>query len=65
VLSVVSPYGLLSAFLLVVGALGLYTPGLMRLNGVHRPSTLFFLWDLSGRFNPGDSLQGYYIIPPL
>jgi len=37
VLGVVSPYGPLSTFLLVVGALGLYTPGPVRLDSVHRP----------------------------
>ena len=43
VLGVIGPYGLLSISLLVVGASGLYTPGLVRLDGVHRPPTLFLL----------------------
>ena len=33
-----------SSTLLVVGALGLYTPGLVRLDGVYRLSALFLLW---------------------
>ena len=42
-LSVISPYRLLSAFLLVIRASGLYTPGPVRLDGVHRPPALFLL----------------------
>jgi len=41
VLGVVSPCGPPSAFLLVVGASGLCTPGPVRLDGVHRPLALF------------------------
>ena len=44
VLGVVSPYRPLSAFLLVVGASGLYTPGLVRLGGIHRLPVLFLRW---------------------
>jgi len=43
VLSVVSPCGLPSAFLLVIGALGLCTPGPVRLDGVHCLSAPFLL----------------------
>jgi len=43
VLGVISPCGPLSAFLLVVGASGLYTPGPVRLDGVHRLSAPFLL----------------------
>ena len=43
VLSVVSPCGPPSTFLLVVGASGLCTPGPMRLDGVPCPSALFLL----------------------
>jgi len=43
VLGVVSPYGLLSTFLLVVGASGLCTPGPVRQDSVHCPSALFLL----------------------
>jgi len=43
VLSVISPYGPLSTFLLAVRALGLYTPSPVRLNGTPRSSTLFLL----------------------
>ena len=43
VLSVVSPYRPLSTSLLVVRALGLYTPGPVRLDGVHRFPALFLL----------------------
>jgi len=43
VLGVISPYRLLSAFLLVVGASGLCTPGPVRPDGVHRSSALFLL----------------------
>jgi len=43
VLSVVSPCGLLSTFLLVIGASGLYTPGPVRLDSVQRPPALFLL----------------------
>jgi len=43
VLSVVSPCGLLSSSLLVVGASGLCTPGPVRLDGAHRPPALFLL----------------------
>jgi len=43
VLSVISPCRPLSALLLVVRASGLYTPGLVRLDSVHRPPTLFLL----------------------
>jgi len=43
VLSVISPYRPLSTFLLVVGASGLYTPGPVRLDSVHRPPALFLL----------------------
>ena len=42
-LGVISLCGLLSAFLLVVGALGLCTPGPVRWDSVHRPSALFLL----------------------
>jgi len=41
VLSVISPCGSLNAFLLVVGASGLYTPSPVRLGGVHRLPALF------------------------
>jgi len=43
VLGVISSYGPLSTFLLVVRASGLYTPGPVRLDGVHRPPALFLL----------------------
>jgi len=43
VLSVISPYRLLSIPLLVVGASGLYTPSPVRLDGVLRPPALFLL----------------------
>jgi len=43
VLGVISPYGPLSTFLLVVRALGLYTPSLVRLDSVHCPPALFFI----------------------
>jgi len=43
VLGVVSPCGPLSAFLLVVRASGLYTPGPVCPDGVHRSSALFLL----------------------
>jgi len=46
VLGVVNLYGPLSTFLLVVGALGLCTPGLVCLDGVHRPPALFLLWGI-------------------
>ena len=36
----------MSSTLLVVGALGLYTPGLVRLGGVYRLFTLFLLWGI-------------------
>jgi len=49
VLSVVSPYRPLSTFLLAVGALGLYTPGPIRLDGVYCPSALFLCDDPAGR----------------
>jgi len=43
VLGVVSPYGLPSAFLLVVGASGLYTPGPVHLDSVDRLPALLLL----------------------
>jgi len=43
VLGVVSPCGPPSAFLLVVGALGLCTPGPVRQDSVPRPPALFLL----------------------
>ena len=42
-LGVVSPYGPLSTFLLVVGASGLCTPSPVRQDSVHRLSALFLL----------------------
>jgi len=43
VLSVISPSGPLSTFLLAVGASGLCTPGPVRLDGVPCSSALFLL----------------------
>jgi len=43
VLSVISPYGPPSTFLLVVGVSGLCTPGPVRQDSVHRPAALFLL----------------------
>jgi len=64
VLGVVSPCGPPSAFLLVVGASGLCTPGPVRLDGVHRLSAPFLqAGDLSGRPGPSDGLQGRHIKP--
>jgi len=59
VLGVVRPCGPPSAFLLVVGASGLCTPGPVRLDGVHRPPrTVPSAGDSSGRPGPSDGLQG-------
>jgi len=43
VLSIISPYRPLSTFLLVVRALGLYTPGPVRQDSILRPFALFLL----------------------
>jgi len=41
--NIISPYKPLSTFLLVIGVLGLYTPGPVHLGSVHYPPTLFSL----------------------
>jgi len=59
VLSIISSYRSPSSFLLVVRALGLYTPGPVRLDSAHCPPALSPLaGDSSGRSGPGDGLQG-------
>ena len=50
----------MSSTLLVIGASGLYTPGLVRLDGVHCPYTVPFTGDLLSRPSLSNSLQGRY-----